>query len=132
MSLRGFGIALTFSSGFGAEITKIDHDGIKRGDIDTSSMATTDSAMTFIGEALFDPGGLSVELLANPDTAPPITADPETITVTFRKPAGKTNAANWSFSGYLNEYKITGAKDGLVTATANIKASGKITFTASS
>lgn len=132
MSLKGFGIAITFDSGFMAEITSVTHDGIKRGDIDTSSMSTTNNAITFTPEALYDPGGLSVELLANPDTAPPITSDAESITLTWRKPSGKTNAAHWDFSGYMNEYKVTGAKEGLVTATATLKASGPITFTASS
>lgn len=132
MSLLGFGISVTFSSGFMAEITSVTHDGIKRGDVDTSSMATTNNAITFTPEALYDPGGLSVELLANPDTAPPITAVAETITITWRKPSGKTNAATWAFSGYLNEYKVTGSKEGLLTATATLKASGPITFTASS
>ena len=133
MSLKGFGISITFASGFMAEITDVSLDGtFHRDDIDTTSMATTNNAMTFTPEALYDPGGLTVELLGNPDTTPPGTNDAETVTLTWRKPTSKTNAATWSFSGYMNDYSIKGSKKGLVTATAKLKASGPITITASS
>jgi hypothetical protein len=136
MSLLGFGTSITFASGFMAEITDVDWDGIDRGDVDTTSMATTNNAMTYIPEALYDPGGLAVGLLFNPDTQPPLlsptTNAPETITVTFRKPLGKTNAANWQALGYMSKYKWMGKVKGLYTANANLKFSGPITFTPSS
>lgn len=134
MARLGFKLAITFQSGFFAEITDIDHDGIERGDVDTSNMATVNNAMTYIPEALYDPGGLSVTLFFEPNTnfITPMTAPPETITITFPIKTGQTNAANFVFSGYMNKFKWGAKVKGAMTATANIKATGPITPNAGS
>jgi len=132
MSQLGFGVQITFASGFCAQITNVDHDGIERGDVDTSNHATTNNAMTFTPEALYDPGGITVDLWFNPSTSIPITSVPETITITFPLPSGLTNKATWSFSGYMSKFKYGVPLKGLMTATATLKASGPITQTAAS
>lgn len=132
MSQLGFGVAITFASGFMAEITNVDHDGIERGDVETSSHATTNNAMTFTPEALYDPGGVTVDLWFNPSTNIPITNAAENITITFPLPTGKTNKATWAFTGYMGKFKYGVPLKGLMTATATLKASGPITQTAAS
>lgn len=131
MARLGFGISITFQSGFFAEITDVDHDGIERGDVDTSSMATTNNAITFTPEALYDPGGLSVNIWFEPNTSiiAPITAAAETVTITFPLKSGQTNKATWAFTGYMSKFKWGGKVKGLMTASVTIKASGPITIT---
>lgn len=132
MSQLGFGVAITFGSGFAAEITNVDHDGIERGEVDTSSHATTNNAMTFTPEALYDPGGVSVDIWFNPSTSIPITNVSESVTITFPLKSGQTNHATWSFTGFMSKFKYGVPLKGLMTATFNLKASGPIAQVAGS
>jgi hypothetical protein len=130
MADEGFGTTITFQSGFFAQITNVGWDGIERGDIDTSHMTTTEGWMTFIPSDLKNAGELTVEISFDPDDAPPITAAPETITVTHPIPAGGNTAATWACSGYMKSFGNAIPHDGKMTGTAVLKFSGKPTFTA--
>lgn len=127
---QGFGLAITFGSSFLGLIRSASWSGIEREFLDTTHMTTTEGAATFIPSDIENYGELTVELLADPDDAPPITGALETVTVTFPIPAGGSTAATWACSGALRSYEITAPHDDLMTATAVIKFSGKITFTA--
>ncbi len=127
----GFGVSVTFSSGFLAFITNIDWDGISRTVIDTSNNSlTTPFWRTFIPGKLVDPGSVSVELLFDPNAVPTITAAAESIVVTFPKFTGETTAPTWAASGFMSDFKLSAPMDGAMTASATLKFSGAITFTA--
>jgi hypothetical protein len=131
----GYGLSITFSSGFFAYITNVDWDGINRPAIDTSnnSISTAAPFRTFIPAGLIDTGSISVELLfdANADLNTPIKAAATTVTVTFPK-FGFTTAPTWAASGFMTDFKIGAPMDDKMTASATIKFSGAITVTAGS
>lgn len=127
---QGFGLSITFSSGFLALIKSISWSGQNRESLDTTNMSTTDGKMTFLPSDLKDAGEISVDLLFDPDMAPPIASAAETVTVTFPIPAGGSTAATWAASGFLTSFELTAPHDDLMTATATIKLTGGITITA--
>lgn len=126
---QGFGLSIAFSSGFCALVRSISWSGIERNFLDTTHMTTTEGASTFLPSDIEDYGEASVEMLADPDSVPPITGALETVTITFPIKPGGSTAATWACSGALRSYEITAPHDDLMTATATIKFSGKITFT---
>ena len=123
MAATGYGITITFASGFLAEITDTTPPEMSREAIDTSHTATPNGAMTFIPSDLIDYGECQVELNFDESESPPITSDAEAVTITF--PSGTT----WSFSGFLTNYSAAAPIDDRMTATATIKVSGAITIT---
>ncbi len=134
MSLEGTGITIAFQSGFFAEITAVDQDGVKRADLDASTMANliaNSYARTFKPGKPTDPGGLKIEFFFNPDQTPPISAATETVTVTFPVPDGGHTAAKWVCQGFLTDYTFKGAIGALMTGSATLKWSGQIAVTPS-
>lgn len=127
---QGFGLSITFSSGFCALIRSVTWGGMQREFLDSSHMATTNGWMTFMPSDLKDAGELSVDLLFDPDMEPPIEGALETITVTAPIPAGGSTAATWACSGALRSFEWTGPHDALMTATAALKFTGEPTITA--
>lgn len=125
----GYGIAITFSSGFFAEILNVDWSGMSREAIDTSHATTTNGWMTFIPAGLQDPGELSVEINFDPDDTPPIDGAAETVTVTFPTPVGGMTGATWAASGFMTSFEPSAPIDDRMTATSSIKFSGAVTFT---
>lgn len=125
--------AITFSSGFFAQIIDWDWDGIERKAIDTShqglSLAGTGKFgnMTRIPSKLNSPGTLTVNLSFNPDTLPPIESAAETVTLTI---GDSSTRATWAGSGFMTSYKATGPLEDRMTATAVITFSGNVTRTA--
>ena len=130
MADEGFGVTVTFDTGFCAEILSVGWDGLERGDIETSHSGTSGGWRTFQPSDLKNPGEVSVELQFDPDAEPPIEAAAETVTVTFPIPPGGNTAATWACSGYLRSMSAAVPYDGKMTATAVIKFSGEPTFTA--
>lgn len=130
MADQGYGATVTFSSGFMAQVLNASWDGLERGEIDTTHMTSTNGWMTFIPSDLKNPGELTVELLFNPSTAPPITGAAETITVTFPIPSGGSTAATWACSGFMKSLSPSVPHDDRMLATAVLKFSGEPTFTA--
>jgi hypothetical protein len=130
MADQGYSTTITFSTGFCAEVLSVTWDGLERAAIDTTHMTSSSGWMTAIPSDLKNPGQLTVELLANPSTSPPISSSAETITVTFPIPSGGVSAASWACSGFMISYTLNDPHDDRMTATAVIKFTGLPTFTA--
>lgn len=113
-------------SNFTAQITDVTPPGSSRAALDTSHQGT-DTDRTFIPEALVDNGELTFTIHFNPDTAPPIDADPEAIRMTW----GRTGA-NWFFDGFLTNYQPAAPHNQLMTAEVTLKVTGPITTDAGS
>lgn len=129
MADSGFGVTITFSSTFLASITNVEWSGISRKAIATTHAGTSAGAATFLPSDIEDYGELKVDLLFNPNDAPPITGAAETVTVTFPIPAGGNTACTWAASGFLTDFQVGVPIDDVMTATATIKFSGVVTFT---
>ena len=134
----GLGLAITFSSGFMAEVDDVQWTGISRTAIDSSHMGTAVAGagkfgnMTFIPGRLVNPGELKVTIHYNPDTLPPIASASETVTVTYYPSGGNTTGANWSASGFMTGFELGAPKDEKMTATVTVKLTGNVTRTAGS
>jgi len=129
MADSGFGVTITFATSFCAAITNVEWSGMSRKAIDTTHSGTSGGARTFIPSDIEDYGELKVDLLFNPNDAPPITGAAETVTVTFPIPAGGNTAGTWAASGFLTDFQCGIPIDDVMTATATIKFSGVVTFT---
>ena len=90
--------------------------------IDSTHLGTT-GARTFVPGGLYDPGTVEVTMKFDASTLMPITGAAETVTVDF---PGLTN--NWSASGFLTSFEVTGELEDHLEATASIKLSGVITI----
>jgi len=135
----GFGVSITFHTGFFAMITNVDWDGIERPSIDISNNSIATSGGSGIAGAklytpgiIYDPGKLTVELLFDPNTAPPITGAVESITVTLPKTAGQTAGATWVADGFMESFKYGAPMEDKMSATAVIKFTGPIAITSGS
>lgn len=122
MAETGFGITISFASGFLAEIIGVTPPEISREEIETTHTLTTDGAKTYIMSDLIEYGELSVELNFDASAVPPIDEDFSPCVITF------ASGATWSFSGALKSYSAEAPIDDRCTATATIKVSGKITI----
>ena len=117
------GITITFgTSSFSAEILEVTPPPVSRDIVNTSHQGTT-GAHNKMPKALYDVGELEFTVHFNPDTEPPIDAEPETITVTFG------SGAKWEFSGFMTAYEPAGVFDDKMTATVRIAVDGAITIT---
>lgn len=123
MADTGFGITITFASGFLAEIIDTTPPEMTRDEIETTHTATPDGAKTYIMSDLIDYGECSVDLNFDEAEEPPIDQDFEACTITFG------SGTTWAFSGALKSYAPAAPIDDRMTATAVIKVSGKITIT---
>ena len=121
MADSGFGVTITFESGFFAEIRSVNWSGISRAPLDTTHSGTSSGNMTFIPSDLKDPGTLEVELLFDPTDDVPMSGNAATVTCAW--PGG-----SWSCSGFLTEFSATAPHDDIMTATASIKFSGAINY----
>jgi hypothetical protein len=125
MADTGYGITITGSSGFMAEIIGVTLNEQVRERIDTSHTATTSGRKTFIPSDLIDGGELEVQLNFNPATTVPIGAAAETWTVTF----GDSGTCTWAFSGFMTSFGGECPLEDRCTATARLAVSGVITVT---
>jgi hypothetical protein len=118
----GHGTTIVFgTTGFAAHLLGVDGPNVDRGDIETTHMGT-DTAKTFIPQALYDPGEVTLEIEHEADLNPPIEADSETITIDWGG-LGST----WSFTGYMKSYKPSAKIGEKMTASITLKASGVVT-----
>lgn len=122
MADTGFGITLTFASGFAAEIIDCTPPEMTRDEIETTHTATPNGAKTYIMSDLIDYGECSVDLNFDETEEPPIDQDFEACVLTFG------SGTTWSFSGALKSYAPTAPIDDRMTATAVLKVSGGITI----
>ncbi len=125
--------AITFQSGFFAQIQDWDWDGIERAAIETSHQGLSLAGWgkfgnkTFIPSKLNGPGTLTVNINFNPDTLPPIEGAAETVTLTI---GDSSTRATWAGSGFMTSFKATGPLEDKMSATAVITFSGNVTRTA--
>lgn len=125
MADSGFGITLTFSSSFCAEIISFEHDGITRDAIETTHTGTSGGKRTFIPSDLIDYGELNVGINFAPGVDPPIDSAAENITITFPN----SDASTWAFSGFMTNFRYTAPLDDRMTAECTIKVTGDVTVT---
>ena len=118
----GTGTTITFSTGFFAEIVDISGPEASRESVQVSHMGTT-TAHIFLPTDLVDWGDLTVELLLDPQTKPPVNAVAETVTITFPDSAATT----WAFSGFMTGFDLGIPLEDRMTATATIKVTGDVT-----
>ena len=97
MAKEATGLSIAFSSGFFAEIRRCNPPSMSREALETTHMGTT-SAKTFTPAALYDPGGIRVEIAHDPGADPPIDSAAETCTITY--PDGETEAVSAFMTGY--------------------------------
>lgn len=128
----GFGVTITFDSGFFAEITNVTTPDMNRDPIETTHSTTTGGKRTFIPSDLVDHGQFNVDLNFDPDDEPPIDSAAETVTITFPTPVGGSSGATWQFTGFMTNYGGAVPIDDRMTASATVKVSGDITYTSSS
>lgn len=122
MASTGYGITITFDSGFLAEIIDVTPNEMSREAIDTTHTATTNGAMTFIPSDLIDYGELQCEINFAEGTAPPIDDAAESVVITF------ASGTTWTFTGFMTNYAPAAPIDDRMTASVTIKASGAITI----
>ncbi len=122
MAETGFGIFLTFASGFCAEIIDCTPPEQTRDEIETTHTMTADGWKTYIMSELKDAGELSVDLNFDPSATPPIEDAFEAAVLNFG------SGATWSAQMALKSYAPTAPIDDRCTATCVLKVSGKITI----
>jgi hypothetical protein len=132
MASLGVGTAITFSSGFCAEITDVKIGGLSREAVDVTNFGSTGGFKEFIPSTLIDSGELEVELIYTPGTAPPIGGDAETVTITFPVASGDTTGGSISCSGFLTDAEETVPMDDKISQSVTIKFTGERTYTAGS
>ncbi len=132
------GLAITFDSGFFAEIVDCNISGGERAAIPTSHMGTAAPGagvhgnMTFIPGHLSNPGTYDAEIHFNPDTTPPIDSAAEAFTITFDESDGDTSGATWASSGFMVAWGVALPLEDKMTMTCTIQISGGYTITAGS
>jgi hypothetical protein len=125
----GFGISITFHSGFFAKILKVNGPKLKRASIDTSHAATVNGWMTAQPSDLKNPGEVSVDIQFNPNTAPPIDQPAESTTITFPIQPGGSTSGTWTGTGFMTDYEPDIPIDNKMTARTTLMSSGQWTFT---
>lgn len=129
MADEGYGVAITFDSGFFGEINNVEGPSMSREAIDTSHAGTTGGFRTFQPSDLVDHGEVEVTIAFDPDQEPPIDQAAETVTITYPIPSGMSSGATWQFSGFMTGATPTVPFDDKMTMSATLKVSGDITYT---
>lgn len=102
---------VAFSSGFTARTTMVDPGEQSRASLADSDLLT-EGYEKFIPGDLVDPGELQLEFFYDPDgPRPAVTGVEETITITYRPPAGKTNGATHVGKGFVTKWKPGSSKN---------------------
>lgn len=124
------GTTIAFAdSSFSAEILDIGLPEISREALNVSHVGTSAPAAGSFGSKEFiphdfvDAGTLTMELHFNPDTDPPIHADAEQITITWK------DGATWVFTGFFTNFSVSAPLRDKMTASATVKISGAIAHT---
>lgn len=127
----GTGTTIVFgTSAFSADLLSVNSSGMTREAFETSHMGTT-SDMTFSPKNLVDNGTIDIEFAFDPDAQPPIAGAVETVTITFPLPDGGISAATLVGSGFITDFSFGAELEERMTATATLKWSGGVTWTAS-
>lgn len=118
----GYGISITFASGFFAEITDVTLPEWAREKIDVSHTLSPDQRFEYIMADLVDSGELEVEMNFDPSATPPIDDDFEPVTLEF------ASGTTWEFQGALMKYGGEAPLDDRMTAKATLAITGAITI----
>lgn len=124
MADQGYGITITFQTGFFAEVLSVTLNGISRTAIPTTHSTTTSGWMTFLMSDLKDGGTIEVEFQFDPDETPPIDQAAESVTVTFPVPPGQSNGGTMVATAGMTDMSISVPVDDKMTASATLKISG--------
>ena len=122
----GMGTVITFSTDYFLRPETISLNGISREAVDTTHLRTTGDGTTTSGRTkiparTYDPGTMDVTWQYDEESAPPITAAAENITITF--PSTNT----YSASGFLTDFSLS-VDEGKMMASGTITFSGNWTF----
>lgn len=124
----GTGTTVTFgTSGFSAELLGIDHGDIARPKIDTTHYGST--GRTARPGKLVDPGEVELELAFDPADRPPVSADPEVITIQMPPEAGEITGAKLEGTGFISGWKFGLPLEERNTGSATVVWSGAPTWT---
>lgn len=120
----GTGTTIVFAtSGFAAGILDVNEDEISRAVIDKTVMASTGNRRKMPGD-LVDWGDVTFEFEFDPDEQPPISAAPETITITFPVPSGGSTGATLAGEGFISAWQWGSPLEDKMTAQATITWTG--------
>jgi hypothetical protein len=123
MARNAQGTTINFgTSGFNAEITAVNGENIQRAVINTSHLGTTVSH-TKMPSDLIDEGDVSLEFHFDSGDIPPISGDPETVTIAFPGGGGVTG------SGFISSWSWGAPLDDKLTGTATLTWAGTATAT---
>ena len=122
------GVAVTWESGFLAEIIDMSGPSISRDAIETSYLNQTELAKQFMMAALYDGGEVTFTIAFYPTTAPPITSASPAETMTIAWP--DSASTSWSFSAGCTNYEAKGPMGDKATADVTVKVCGDINFAA--
>lgn len=125
MAINPTGSAVTFDSGFCAEMLSFDAPGWEREVIDISHMGTT-VAKVFMPGDLYDPGEFRVRLAVVPGTEPPMVDAAEEIVLTW------SDGSTWTFDGFAKSYSASAEMEARGEAELVIKVTGAIAVAAAS
>lgn len=125
------GITISFgTSAWVAQILRAGIAGRERPSIDVAHMGTTGGRPKTPGK-LYEPGKLELDVIYDPDTEPPISAVPETITMTFPKKASASASGHIkAFNGFIMSVDSEMPLEDKMTAKITIQKSGNDTDTA--
>lgn len=133
MAVQGFGISVTFSTGFLAYIKEAEFSKFARKWIDSTNNATavTSGSVYETGypSKLVSPGELDVTILSDPTKAIPIGGALESITLTYPIPVGGSSAKTFVCSGCMLEYGDSFPIGDNVHGKAKLKFTGPPTVT---
>lgn len=118
------GIAITFQSGFFAEIIDVTPPDMSRVSIPTSHMETPSSAHTFKPGKLIDNGSLTVDIAFEPGTEPPIDEDASEVVITF----ADSGASTMTFDGFMTGGSPAAPLEDRMTMSVTIKVTGPISW----
>lgn len=131
MADEGFGVTLTGSTGYAAELRGINWTGMERTPLKTTHSTTTEGWETYLASDRKEPGSWEVDVLfkgtKNPVTL--LTAAVETWTITLPTEAGNSTAFSVACSGFVTGIPTTITYDDITTQSFTIKLTGKPTVT---
>ncbi len=128
---EGYGITITFASGFLAEIVDVPTlPGFNRKWIDTTHTQSPSNRMEGQPSDLVKVKPLKVTIHHDPSATPPIDDAIETITITFPLFEGESTHATFACDGAMVDYDPKGPLDDKMVADVEIEFTGLETITA--
>lgn len=125
MADTGCGATITFgTSTFTHNAIEIGGFTQERESVDIAHLGTTTYRDVMPG-CLVTPGEFTVQFQYDPDVQPPITAAPETITLTYPIPSGKSAGATVAGTGFVKSWKSPDITiDGLMVGEYTVQWTG--------